>query len=263
MRLEFKEHELERALEQYLQLQFNKEVRVNGFDLSGMRSKDGLTAMVDITLLGETDQREPKEESANVNPTNTAWRNQLKQEEEPKQSMIEKSDEYYQVLELLGSNPKNCNRKAIEALIEDNSVLVQQLSTVALYQDWLNQCLKDDALVNQQENSTQLNLDENSQQQTSETEEPTLDDEERAMDTVVLTHPNLEESDDGQVTTTVLDQSELTEEAEEALINSMVTVAGTQEKTSIVDEVTNLKEPAEKTSLFGTPLHKPTRRLFG
>lgn len=262
MRLEFKEHELERALEQYLQLQFNKEVRVNGFDLSGMRSKDGLTAMVDITLLGETDQREPKEESANVNPTNTAWRNQLKQEE-PKQSMIEKSDEYYQVLELLGSNPKNCNRKAIEALIEDNSVLVQQLSTVALYQDWLNQCLKDDALANQQETSTQLNLDENSQQQTSRTEEPTLDEEEEAMDTVVLTHPNLEEPDDGQVATTVQDHPELTEETEEVLINSMVTVAGTQEKTSIVDDVTNPEKSAEKTSLFGTPLHKPTRRLFG
>lgn len=252
MRLEFKEHELERALEQYLQLQFNKEVRVNGFDLSGMRSKDGLTAMVDITLLGETDQREPKEESTNVNPTNTSWRNQEK-ENELKEPVAEKSDEYYQVLELLGSNPKNCNRKAIEELIEDNSVLVQQLSTVALYQDWLNKCLKDDALASQQENLTQLNEDE------PETAETTLDTEKVEMDKVVMSHPDLEEPDDNQTQLSVPTEPDMSDEEEEALIQSMVTTTDEQKPVSIVDEVTEVTKP----SMFGTPLSKPHRKLFG
>lgn len=255
MRLEFKEHELERALEQYLQLQFNKEVRVNGFDLSGMRSKDGLTAMVDITLLGETDQREPKEESTNVNPTNTSWRNQEK-ENEPKEPVAEKSDEYYQVLELLGSNPKNRNRKAIEELIEDNSVLVQQLSTVALYQDWLNQCLKDDALAAQQENSTQLSIDE---PETVETTETTLDTEEAEMDKVVMAHPDLGEPDDNQTQLSVPAEPDMSDEEEEALIQSMVTTTDNQKPASIVDEV----KPETKPSMFGTPLNKPHRKLFG
>ena len=240
MRLEFKEHELERALEQYLQLQFNKEVRVNGFDLSGMRSKDGLTAMVDITLLGETDQREPNQEKEN----------------EPKEPVAEKSDEYYQVLELLGSNPKNRNRKAIEELIEDNSVLVQQLSTVALYQDWLNQCLKDDALAAQQENSTQLSVDE---LETVETAETTLDTEEAEMDKVVMAHPDLGEPDDNQTQLSVPAEPDMSDEEEEALIQSMVTTTDNQKPASIVDEVTTEHKP----SMFGTPLNKPHRKLFG
>ena len=74
MKIEVKEHELERIIEVYFQLQFKKNVVVNGFDLSGMRSKDGLSAMVDITIVGETDLREQKLESSNVKPTNTSWR---------------------------------------------------------------------------------------------------------------------------------------------------------------------------------------------
>lgn len=255
MRLEFKEHELERALEQYLQLQFNKEVKVNGFDLSGMRSKDGLTAMVDITLLGETDQREPKEDSPNVNPTNTSWRQEGHSEtKEPKKQLIEKSDDYYKVLELLGSNPKNRNRKAIEELTQDNLDLVQQLSSVGLYQDWLNQCLKEDATAFQETPTTELQV---------EVVSSTLDEEERSMDEIVMGDSILDEADDKQTSTHQPDETELSDEEEEALVNSLVTTTNVEKPTTLVDEVLNPTEPKVKNSIFGQPLNKPTRKLFG
>lgn len=130
MRIEFKEHELERALEQYLQIQFNKEVKVNGFDLSGMRSKEGLSAMVDITLVGETDQREPKEESNNVKPTNTSWREDKEEQSEPKvkkPELVGKDlEDWTKFLELITDNAQYKNYDAILDLVKEMSEPLQQ-----------------------------------------------------------------------------------------------------------------------------------------
>ena len=129
MRIEFKEHELERALEQYLQIQFNKEVKVNGFDLSGMRSKEGLSAMVDITLVGETDQREPKEESNNVKPTNTSWREDKEEQSEPKAKKPElvgkDLEDWTKFLELITDNAQYKNYDAILDLVKEMSESLQ------------------------------------------------------------------------------------------------------------------------------------------
>lgn len=130
MRIEFKEHELERALEQYLQIQFNKEVKVNGFDLSGMRSKEGLSAMVDITLVGETDQREPKEESTNVKPTNTSWREDKEEQSETKvkkPELVGKDlEDWTKFLELITDNAQYKNYDAILDLVKEMSESLQQ-----------------------------------------------------------------------------------------------------------------------------------------
>lgn len=124
MKLELKEHELERVIEVYLQLQFKKEVKVNGFDLSGMRSKDGLSAMVDFTLIGESDAREPKEVSTNVNPTNTSWRTQ----KEEKHYELEGKDleDWTKFLELLADNAQYRNYDAIMDLADNASDLVRE-----------------------------------------------------------------------------------------------------------------------------------------
>lgn len=126
MKLELKEHELERVIEVYLQLQFKKEVRVSGFDLSGMRSKDGLSAMVDFTLVGESDVREPKEVSVNVNPTNTSWRTQ--KEDSEKRSELEGKDleDWTKFLDLLADNARYHNYDAIMDLVDNTSELVRE-----------------------------------------------------------------------------------------------------------------------------------------
>ena len=142
MRIEFKEHELERALEQYLQIQFNKEVKVNGFDLSGMRSKEGLSAMVDITLVGETDQREPKEESTNVKPTNTSWREDKEEQSEPKvkkPELVGKDlEDWTKFLELITDNAQYKNYDAILDLVKEMSESLQQrVNDYPLYVDMI------------------------------------------------------------------------------------------------------------------------------
>ena len=142
MRIEFKEHELERALEQYLQIQFNKEVKVNGFDLSGMRSKEGLSAMVDITLVGETDQREPKEESNNVKPTNTSWREDKEEQSEPKvkkPELVGKDlEDWTKFLELITDNAQYKNYDAILDLVKEMSESLQQrVNDYPLYVDMI------------------------------------------------------------------------------------------------------------------------------
>lgn len=139
MKLELKEHELERVIEVYLQLQFNKEVHVNGFDLSGMRSKEGLSAMVDFTLVGESDAREPKETSTNVNPTNTSWR-EKQEEPKPKQPELEGKDleDWTMFLELLTNNANYRNYDALIILVNSMSESLQQRASVhPLYTEML------------------------------------------------------------------------------------------------------------------------------
>ena len=129
MKLELKEHELERVIEVYLQLQFKKEVRVSGFDLSGMRSKDGLSAMVDFTLVGESDVREPREVSINVNPTNTSWRAQKEDKEDTeKHPELEDKDleDWSKFLGLLADNARYHNYDAIMDLVDNTSDLVRE-----------------------------------------------------------------------------------------------------------------------------------------
>lgn len=128
MKLELKEHELERVIEVYLQLQFNKEVHVNGFDLSGMRSKDGLSAMVDFTLVGESDAREPKTESTNVFPTNTSWRESTepKEQKEVRPDLSEQDTaDWQKFLELITDNAMYKNYDAIYDLLNNASDVIK------------------------------------------------------------------------------------------------------------------------------------------
>lgn len=141
MKLEFKEHELERAIEVYLQSLMNKIIKVNGFDLSGMRSKEGLSALIDIEIEGETDAREPKVDSPNVKPTNTAWR-EREEDSEPKVKHEELSgqdlEDWKKFLELLTDNAQYKNYDALLDLVDTMSESLQQrASSHPLYVEML------------------------------------------------------------------------------------------------------------------------------
>ena len=133
MKLEFKEHELERAIEVYLQSLMNKVIKVNGFDLSGMRSKEGLSALIDIEIEGETDAREPKVDSPNVKPTNTAWR-EREEDSEPKVKHEELSgqdlEDWKKFLELLTDNAQYKNYDALLDLVDAMSEPLQQRASI-------------------------------------------------------------------------------------------------------------------------------------
>lgn len=248
MKLELKEHEIEQAIETFIRsFVTGYPVTVKGFDLQGMRSKDGLSAIVDFDVIGVSDTREVKVDSPNVKPTNTAWREERKDEEDSPVA-VEKPEAYYEVLTLLSSNPLNKNRKAIEELLDGNFEVKELLTQVALYQDWLAQCVKEDALVSEvspldAEEKAMEALDEEPTEEVpfeSDSEETVGDDE---------PHPALVAS--------------IAPEAEE---DAIVLAEPT---TSILDEVTASEEVQQTNdkvvtqSLFGTPLNKPNRKLFG
>ena len=140
MKLEFKEHELERAIEVYLQGLMNKIIKVNGFDLSGMRSKEGLSALIDIEIEGETDAREPKVDSPNVKPTNTAWREEVQDEPKVKHEELSGQDleDWKKFLELLTDNAQYKNYDALLDLVDSMSESLQQrASSHPLYVEML------------------------------------------------------------------------------------------------------------------------------
>ena len=248
MKLELKEHEIEQAIETFIRsFVTGYPVTVKGFDLQGMRSKDGLSAIVDFDVIGVSDTREVKVDSPNVKPTNTAWREERKDEQDSLVA-VEKPEAYYEVLTLLSSNPLNKNRKAIEELLDGNFEVKELLTQVALYQDWLAQCMKEDALVS---------------------EVSPLDAEEKAMDALaeepsdeIPFEPDSEELTGDDEPHPALVASIAPEAEEDAIVLAEPT-------TSILDEVTASEEVQQTNDkvvtqpLFGTPLNKPNRKLFG
>lgn len=247
MKLELKEHEIEQAIETFIRsFVTGYPVTVKGFDLQGMRSKDGLSAIVDFDVIGVSDTREVKVDSPNVKPTNTAWREERKDEEDSPVA-VEKPEAYYEVLTLLSSNPLNKNRKAIEELLDGNFEVKELLTQVALYQDWLAQCVKEDALVS---------------------EVSPLDAEEKAMEA-------LDEEPTDEVPFDSDAESVGDDEPHPALVASIAPEAEedaivlAEPTTSILDEVTASEEVQQTNDkvvtqpLFGTPLNKPNRKLFG
>lgn len=247
MKLELKEHEIEQAIETFIRsFVTGYPVTVKGFDLQGMRSKDGLSAIVDFDVIGVSDTREVKVDSPNVKPTNTAWREERKDEEDSPIA-VEKPEAYYEVLTLLSSNPLNKNRKAIEELLDGNFEVKELLTQVALYQDWLAQCVKEDALVS---------------------EVSPLDAEEKAMEA-------LDEEPTDEVPFDSDAESVGDDEPHPALVASIAPEAEedaivlAEPTTSILDEVTASEEVQQTNDkvvtqpLFGTPLNKPNRKLFG
>lgn len=247
MKLELKEHEIEQAIETFIRsFVTGYPVTVKGFDLQGMRSKDGLSAIVDFDVIGVSDTREVKVDSPNVKPTNTAWREERKDEEDSPVA-VEKPEAYYEVLTLLSSNPLNKNRKAIEELLDGNFEVKELLTQVALYQDWLAQCVKEDALVS---------------------EVSPLDAEEKAMEA-------LDEEPTDEVPFDSDAESVRDDEPHPALVASIAPEAEedaivlAEPTTSILDEVTASEEVQQSNDkvvtqpLFGTPLNKPNRKLFG
>lgn len=251
MKLELKEHEIEQAIETFIRsFVTGYPVTVKGFDLQGMRSKDGLSAIVDFDVIGVSDTREVKVDSPNVKPTNTAWREERKDEEDSPVA-VEKPEAYYEVLTLLSSNPLNKNRKAIEELLDGNFEVKELLAQVALYQDWLAQCVKEDALIS---------------------EVSPLDAEEKAME-ALDEKPVTEEAEDAPFDTDPEDS--MGDEPHPALVASIAPEAEedaivlAEPTTSILDEVTASEEVQQTNDkvvtqpLFGTPLNKPNRKLFG
>lgn len=248
MKLELKEHEIEQAIETFIRsFVTGYPVTVKGFDLQGMRSKDGLSAIVDFDVIGVSDTREVKVDSPNVKPTNTAWRDERKDEEDSPVA-VEKPEAYYEVLTLLSFNPLNKNRKAIEELLDGNFEVKELLTQVALYQDWLAQCVKEDALVS---------------------EVSPLDAEEKAMEALdneptdeVPFESDSEETAGDDEPHPALVASIAPEAEEDAIVLAEPT-------TSILDEVTASEEVQQTNDkvvtqpLFGTPLNKPNRKLFG
>lgn len=248
MKLELKEHEIEQAIETFIRsFVTGYPVTVKGFDLQGMRSKDGLSAIVDFDVIGVSDTREVKVDSPNVKPTNTAWREERKDEEDSPVA-VEKPEAYYEVLTLLSSNPLNKNRKAIEELLDGNFEVKELLTQVALYQDWLAQCVKEDALVSE---VSPLDAEEKAME--------ALDDE--PTDEVPFESDSEETAGDDEPHPALV--ASIAPEAEE---DAIVLAEPT---TSILDEVT-ASEEVQRTNdkvvtqpLFGTPLNKSNRKLFG
>lgn len=224
MKLELREHELEQAIEVFISSFVNQPVKVNGFDLSGMRSKDGLSAMVDFTVVGVSDVREAKTESTNVNPTNTSWREERLEIAEHKNDTIKyepKSEVYYQVLELLSNNPQNINGKAIQELLKNHPEVEDELSTNTYYTQW--------KLTNSEAKE--------------EIPEPVLNEEEAEMDKLTLSEEATESPDDVETEA---------ESLQETVANS------------ILDEVIQPEDKqAEVDRVTGALGKKPVRPLFG
>lgn len=141
MKLELKEHEIEQAIETFISsFVTGHPVKVKGFDLQGMRSKDGLSAIVDFDVVGVSDLREVKTESTNVKPTNTAWREEVQDEPKVKHAELEGKDleDWTLFLELLTDNANYKNYDKLLDLVDNMSESLQQrASSHSLYVDML------------------------------------------------------------------------------------------------------------------------------
>ena len=141
MKLELKEHEIEQAIETFISSFVpGHPVKVKGFDLQGMRSKDGLSAIVDFDVVGVSDLREVKTESSNVKPTNTSWREEVQEEPKVKHAELEGKDleDWTLFLELLTDNANFKNYDKLLDLVDNMSESLQQrASTHSLYVDML------------------------------------------------------------------------------------------------------------------------------
>lgn len=129
MKLELKEHEIEQAIETFISsFVTGHPVKVKGFDLQGMRSKDGLSAIVDFDVVGVSDLREVKTESSNVKPTNTAWREEVQDEPKVKHEELSGQDleDWKKFLELLTDNAQYKNYDALLDLVDTMSESLQQ-----------------------------------------------------------------------------------------------------------------------------------------
>lgn len=141
MKLELKEHEIEQAIETFISsFVTGHPVKVKGFDLQGMRSKDGLSAIVDFDVVGVSDLREVKTESSNVKPTNTAWREEVQDEPKVKHEELSGQDleDWKKFLELLTDNAQYKNYDALLDLVDSMSDSLQQrASSHPLYVEML------------------------------------------------------------------------------------------------------------------------------
>ena len=129
MKLELKEHEIEQAIETFISsFVTGHPVKVKGFALQGMRSKDGLSAIVDFDVVGVSDLREVKTESSNVKPTNTAWREEVQDEPKVKHEELSGQDleDWKKFLELLTDNAQYKNYDALLDLVDTMSESLQQ-----------------------------------------------------------------------------------------------------------------------------------------
>lgn len=141
MKLELKEHEIEQAIETFISsFVTGHPVKVKGFDLQGMRSKDGLSAIVDFDVVGVSDLREMKTESSNVKPTNTSWREEVQDEPKVKHEELSGQDleDWKKFLELLTDNAQYKNYDALLDLVDAMSEPLQQrASSHPLYVEML------------------------------------------------------------------------------------------------------------------------------
>lgn len=141
MKLELKEHEIEQAIETFISsFVTGHPVKVKGFDLQGMRSKDGLSAIVDFDVVGVSDLREVKTESTNVKPTNTAWREEVQDEPKVKHEELSGQDleDWKKFLELLTDNAQYKNYDELLDLVDIMSESLQQrASSHPLYVEML------------------------------------------------------------------------------------------------------------------------------
>ena len=151
MEIKFKEHEIERAIEVYLQLQFNGKVAVNGIDLSGMRSRDGLAIAVDFTLVGESDIREPK---VNNNASSYVDTTEITSSNLPNLSETDLED-WKSYLELITNNVGDKNASAIIELVSrvsDN--VLERINQDDMYKDLIERNSSTNEVTQNNENET-------------------------------------------------------------------------------------------------------------
>lgn len=180
MKIELKEHEIEQAIETFIgSFVTGNPVKVKGFDLQGMRSKDGLSAIVDVDIVGVTDTREPKLESTNVNPINTSWREERQETKKKQELEGQDLDDWTEFLELITDNAKYKNYQALVDLVDSMSENLQlRASEHPLYKEMLELTSEHTAETTSEpeievEHSEALNEELQQVQQTESVPEPT------------------------------------------------------------------------------------------
>ena len=236
MKLELQEHEIEQAIETYISsFVTNHPVKVHGFDLQGMRSKAGLSAIVDFTVQGVSDTRDPKVESTNVSPTNTEWRTSDSEPTQPELTESEKAD-WTKFLTLITDNPQDKNADAIYDLLENtDEEVAARIKDHALFVEMDERF--NAAIENTVANATtEINVN---------TEEPILVDEEQ-----VPYEPETIES------------SEPTEEEEEE--TEKEEIEPTTDKVNMFGSPLGNKATSKPTVAFGKPTTTPKKAFtFG
>ena len=271
MHITLKQHELERALEVYLQSLYSKPVTVVGFDLSGMRKSEGVTAMIEIEVEGETSRRVISVNTNTISePAPEAPESRSKASKKVEEDPIDldsnatpyanlptlnkqDQEQYMTILQLLNRNPLNTKGKQIEeAVIGASADLTMVLAANPHYQDWVN-----------------LNNKQKAEKALAEAKGIEVKESNKFVEipTEPVTEPKVEPKTETKIEP-VKTQKTLMQEVIEETKDEILDESEAQQDTETlaVPDSVKKEEPtkpvAPTTNLFGEPIQK-TKSLFG